>query len=38
VTLEDIALIYDASRHPEVIEGSKTAEQVFQEFMAMWDT
>lgn len=38
VKLEDIAQIYDASRHPDVIEGRKSQEQVFVEFMSMWDT
>jgi len=38
VTLEDIAQIYDASEHPEVQQGKKTPDQVFQEFMSQWDT
>lgn len=38
VTLADIAQIYDASEHPEVKEGKKTPDQVFQEFMSQWDT
>ena len=38
VTVEDIAQIYDASQHPEVIEGKKTEAQVFKEFMQQWDT
>jgi hypothetical protein len=38
VKLEDIAKIYDVSRHPEIISGKKSAEEVFVEFMAQWDT
>ena len=38
VTVEDIAQIYDASQHPEVIEGKKSEEQIFKEFMQQWDT
>ena len=38
VKLDDISKIYDASRHPDVIQGRKTQEQVFVEFMKMWDT
>ena len=38
VKLDDIAQIYDASMHPEVIEGKKTPEEVFMEFMTQWDT
>lgn len=35
--LDDIAQIYDASCHPEVIEGKKTPEEIFREFMTQWD-
>jgi Ca2+-binding EF-hand superfamily protein len=38
VKLDDIAQIYDASRHPDVLEGRKTPQEVFQEFMKLWDT
>jgi Ca2+-binding EF-hand superfamily protein len=38
VKLDDIAQIYNASRHPEVLQGKKTEEQVFREFISMWDT
>ena len=38
VTLDDIAKIYDASKHPEVRAGRMTEEQVFREFISMWDT
>ena len=30
--------MYDASHHPEVIEGKKTPDEVFREFMTQWDT
>ena len=38
VKLDDIAKIYDASKHPDVLDGKKTPEQVFREFMKLWDT
>ncbi|OMJ78708.1 hypothetical protein SteCoe_21428 [Stentor coeruleus] len=38
VTLDDIAKIYDASKHPEVRAGRLTEEQVFRQFITMWDT
>lgn len=36
--LDDISKLYDASRHPDVVEGRKTPEQVFSDFMAQRDT
>lgn len=38
VKIDDIAQIYDASEHPEVIDGKKTPEEVYAEFMSQWDT
>jgi ssDNA-specific exonuclease RecJ len=38
VTLEDIAKLYNVSKHPEVISKKKTAEQVYTEYMSHWDT
>jgi len=38
VKLDDIAQIYDASKHPDVIEGKKTPNEIFTEFMSQWDT
>lgn len=38
VTLEDIAKLYDASFHPDVISKKKTPEEVYMEFMSQWDT
>jgi len=38
LTLEDIAATYDVSNHPEVKSGKKTPEQIYVEFMKMWDT
>ena len=38
VKLGDIAQIYDASQHPEVIEGKKTPDEVYPDFMSQWDT
>jgi Ca2+-binding EF-hand superfamily protein len=38
VKLDDIAKIYDASCHPEVLSGHKTERDLFMEFMSLWDT
>lgn len=38
VTLDDIARIYDASFHPDVLSNKKSPEQVYKEFMSQWDT
>jgi Ca2+-binding EF-hand superfamily protein len=38
VTLDDIAKIYNASHHPDVIARKKTEDEVFLEFMSQWDT
>ena len=38
VKLDDISKIYDASKHPDVLSGKKTHDQVFIEFMKLWDT
>lgn len=38
VKLDDIARIYDASKHPEVQSGSKSERDLFLEFMSLWET
>jgi Ca2+-binding EF-hand superfamily protein len=38
VKLDDIARIYDASKHPEVQSGSKSERDIFMEFMSLWET
>ena len=38
MTLDDIALLYDVSHHPDVLQGKKEPMQVFKEFMSQWDT
>jgi len=38
VKLDDIAKIYDASKHPEVMSGSKSERDLYIEFMSLWDT
>lgn len=38
ITLEDIAGVFDATKHPDVMTGKKTPEQVYGEFLANWDT
>ncbi len=36
-TLEEIAKIFDAEKHPEVYTRVKTPKEVFSEFVASWD-
>jgi len=38
VTLDDIAKLYDVSKHPEIVNGSMTPKEVFMQFMSLWDT
>lgn len=38
VKLDDIAMVYDASKHPEVHANRKSERAVFMEFMSLWDT
>ena len=38
VKLDDVAKLYDASKHPEVMSGRKTERDIFMEFMSLWDT
>lgn len=38
VEMHDVAKAYDTSKHPEVLEGSKTPEEVLKQFMSQWDT
>jgi len=38
VKLDDIAQLYDASKHPEVHANRKSERAVFMEFMSLWDT
>lgn len=38
VSLDDVARIYDVSQHPDVMDGKKTPEEAYREFMSMWDT
>lgn len=38
VEIEDIVGVYNASKHPAVIEGRKTAEQVLGEFLETFET
>lgn len=37
VKLDDIAKIYDVSKHPDVIAG-KDPKEVYMKFMSLWDT
>lgn len=37
VSVEEIARLYDASRHPEVLAGRKTRHQVYREFLDTFD-
>lgn len=36
--LDDIALLYDVSSHPDVGQGRKQPMEVYKEFMSQWDT
>jgi Ca2+-binding EF-hand superfamily protein len=38
VKLDDIAKLYDVSKHPDVIGGRKQPVEVYKEFMKLWDT
>lgn len=38
VTRADILAAYDTSKHPEVLAGKKTRDEVITEFMAQWET
>ena len=38
VTLDDIAKLYDASHHPEVVNGTASAKDVYMQYMSLWDT
>lgn len=38
VRLDDIASLYDASKNPEVVQGKKSPEEVYFEFMSLWNT
>uniref|UniRef100_A0A7S3KF90 EF-hand domain-containing protein n=1 Tax=Euplotes crassus TaxID=5936 RepID=A0A7S3KF90_EUPCR len=38
VKLDDIEKLYDASQHPDVMDGKKTEQEVILEFMQKWDT
>jgi Ca2+-binding EF-hand superfamily protein len=38
VKLDDIAKLYDVSKHPDVTKGRKDPKQVYLEFMKLWDT
>lgn len=38
VKLDDIAKLYDVSKHPDVTQGRKDPKQVYLEFMKLWDT
>lgn len=37
VTVGDLAASYDASRHPRVIDGSKSSDEVMSELLTTWD-
>ena len=38
VKLDDVAKLYDVSKHPDVISGKLSPEQAYKEFMSLWDT
>ena len=38
VKLDDIAKLYDASTHPDVVAGHRSERDIYMEFMNTWDT
>jgi hypothetical protein len=38
VTLDDIAKLYDVSKHPEIVNGGVDPKDVFMQYMSLWDT
>lgn len=38
VTFQTLAKIYDASKHPAVLQGKRSPDEVFKEFLSQWDT
>jgi hypothetical protein len=38
VKLDDIAKLYDVSKHPDVVQGRKSPKDVYLQFMSQWDT
>eukprot|EP01065_Artemidia_motanka_P032700 TRINITY_DN39690_c0_g1_i1.p1 TRINITY_DN39690_c0_g1~~TRINITY_DN39690_c0_g1_i1.p1 ORF type:complete len:573 (+),score=206.27 TRINITY_DN39690_c0_g1_i1:70-1719(+) len=37
VNMQDVSMAYDAEKHPEVLDGTKTVEEVMEEFVGDWD-
>lgn len=38
VKLDDIAKLFDVSKHPDIVQGRKDPKQVYLEFMSLWET
>lgn len=38
VKLDDIAKLFDVSKHPDVLQRRKTPMEIYKEFMSLWDT
>ena len=38
VTIDDVKLRYNSSKHPDVVAGRKTENEVLGSFMSLWDT
>ena len=38
VRLDDIARLYDVSRHPDVLQGRREPKELYMDFMKQWDT
>lgn len=38
VKLDDIAKLYDVSKHPDIVGGKKKPQEVYLEFMKLWET
>ena len=38
ITIEDVKQRYNCSKHPDVLSGKRTADEVLGQFMSLWDT
>ena len=38
VTIDDVRSAYNTTKHPDVLSGKKTPDEVLTEFMSQWDT
>ncbi|RHY18623.1 hypothetical protein DYB32_010352, partial [Aphanomyces invadans] len=38
VTIQDLCALYDVTKHPDMLQGKKTKDQILAEFLGQWDT